>query len=116
MLLLLSRTDQIDDGRNPHEARQILASLESEYDRTYYAGIILERTAKALIKQGSPGASYTAYEQLHQAMDWFEKAEALRPPGHDDAILRWNACARMLMRHPELRPRPKDAFAPVMSE
>jgi tetratricopeptide (TPR) repeat protein len=115
-LLLLSRTDQIEDGRNPQDARQILPSLESEYDRAYYAGIILERTAKALMKQGAPGSSYTAYEKLHEAMEWFEKAQALRPPGHDDAILRWNACARLLMRHPELRPRPKEAFAPVMSE
>ena len=26
----------------------------------------------------------------------FEKAETLQPPGNDDAILRWNACARTL--------------------
>jgi hypothetical protein len=32
-------------------------------------------------------------------MKHFEKAEALRPPGNDDAILRWNTCARLIMRH-----------------
>ena len=35
-------------------------------------------------------------------MELFEQAEALRPPGNDDALLRWNACARMLNRHPEM--------------
>ena len=33
-------------------------------------------------------------------MSWFEKAQALRPPGDDDALLRWNACARLMMRYP----------------
>jgi hypothetical protein len=32
-------------------------------------------------------------------MDWFEKAEPLRPPDHDDAILRWNTCARIIERN-----------------
>jgi hypothetical protein len=31
-------------------------------------------------------------------MGWYEKAEAVRPPANDDAILRWNACARMIAR------------------
>ena len=37
----------------------------------------------------------------------YEQAEALRPTGNDDAILRWNACARLL-RDRELGPRPED--------
>jgi hypothetical protein len=36
-------------------------------------------------------------------MRHFEDAEARRPAGNDDALLRWNACARFLARHPELR-------------
>ena len=32
-------------------------------------------------------------------MEFFEKAESIRPPGNDDAILRWNTCARLIMRH-----------------
>ena len=31
-------------------------------------------------------------------MNWYEKAEAIRPAGNDDAVLRWNACARLIMR------------------
>ena len=37
-----------------------------------------------------------------------EKAEALRPPGNDDTILRWNACVRILIDHPSLGPAPED--------
>ena len=37
-------------------------------------------------------------------------------PGNDDAILRWNTCARILMRNPNLRPKPDEAYEPVMGE
>ena len=33
-----------------------------------------------------------------------EQAEALRPPANDDALLRWNSCARMIMNHPDIAP------------
>jgi hypothetical protein len=42
-------------------------------------------------------------------MGWYEKAAAQRPAGNDEAILRWNTCARLLERHPELRPRAEEA-------
>jgi hypothetical protein len=41
---------------------------------------------------------------FRQAMDCFEKAEAIRPAGNDDAILRWNGCARIIQRN-KLAPR-----------
>ena len=28
-----------------------------------------------------------------------EKAESIRPPGYDDAILRWNTCVRIIARN-----------------
>jgi hypothetical protein len=28
----------------------------------------------------------------------------VRPPENDDALLRWNTCARFIMRHPEIKP------------
>jgi hypothetical protein len=37
-------------------------------------------------------------------MRWYTEAETLRPSGNDDAILRWNTCARVLMENPHLRP------------
>jgi hypothetical protein len=48
-------------------------------------------------------------------MDWYDKAEAVRPTGNDDALLRWNACVRLLARHPELQPGVEDQ-AEVMLE
>ena len=37
-------------------------------------------------------------------MNWFEKAEKMRPAGNDDTILRWNGCARIIIRN-RLEPR-----------
>ena len=44
-----------------------------------------------------PGCQHDAYDYLNEAMDSFEKAETLRPPNNDDAVLRWNTCARIIM-------------------
>jgi hypothetical protein len=41
-------------------------------------------------------------------MHLYEEAERLRQPGNDDPVLRWNACARLIMRHPEIRPAERD--------
>jgi hypothetical protein len=54
-----------------------------------------------------PGSGYDAYEWLREAMTDYEQAEKLRPAGNEDAILRWNACARIIM-HNNLVARPKD--------
>ena len=103
IMLLLAQTDQFGNAAGAHAgARAALASLHSEYDRAYYAGIIAERLAKAQVARG--GASLGAYEWLVEAMNHFERADDLRPAGNDDARLRWNACARFLDSHPHLRP------------
>ncbi|MBV6430577.1 MAG: hypothetical protein IANPNBLG_00691 [Bryobacteraceae bacterium] len=116
VLLLLSRSDQIDEGMSPLRARDVLPRLTAEYDRAYYAGLIHERAAKAIMKRGRPGSSHTVYDHLHLAMECFEMAESLRAHGNDDPILRWNTCARLLMNHPELQPRPREVPEPVTSE
>lgn len=116
IILLLSLTDQIRAGRDPkalEKARVVVQDLGDEYDRAYYTGIICERSAKARLARGGPGSGSVAYDWLRQAMAWYETAEALRPPGYDDAVLRWNACARMIMGDESLRPdedRPVPAF------
>jgi len=105
--LLLAITDRFDRGYalGVSQAHEILARLRDPYERAYYAGIIVERRAKAFLKQNTPGAEFDACELLREAMSWFEKAEGLRPPGNDDALLRWNACARIIMANKlELRP------------
>jgi hypothetical protein len=99
VLLLLAITDRFRTGYavGVTHAQEILARLHNPYERNYYAGIICERRAKALLRLASPGAGFEAYQYLREAMAWFEKAEAMRPSGNDDALLRWNACARVIM-------------------
>jgi hypothetical protein len=103
--LLLAISDQFDELAGAHQrAREVLAHLQSEYDRAYYGGIIAERRAKAHLSRGGTGASVATYEWLLEAMRSYERAEAVRPPGNDDALLRWNACVRFLAQHPRLAP------------
>lgn len=116
VMLTLSLTDQFGQGVSAAAAREILPRLEGEYERTYYSGIICERWASALLRQGSPGAGFTAYQSLREAMELYEKAESIRPPGNDDSILRWNTCARILTRNKELRPRGEEAFEPAFED
>jgi len=91
----------------------VLAQLRDDYERAYYAGIVTERQAKALLKHNSPGAGFDAYEFLREAMDWYEKAESARQPGNDDALLRWNACARIIMAN-RLEPRSEGSNEPAL--
>src|SRR5438046_3045127 len=99
VILLLAITDRFGRGYavGITEATEVLPRLRDPYDRAYYAGIVCERRAKAYLRQGGPGCGFAAYEFLREAMTWYEKAEALRSPGNDDALLRWNACARIIM-------------------
>jgi hypothetical protein len=48
-------------------------------------------------------------------MEWYEKAQAIRREGNDDALLRWNTCVRFLRRNPQIAP-PAQEEQPVMSE
>lgn len=107
VLLVLSLSEQFGEGGGAYEreAKEILQRLESEYERTYYAGIICERRAKELLAHGTLGSGPMVYHLLRDAMAWFEKAEEIRPPGNDDALLRWNTCARIILKN-RLRPPP----------
>jgi len=114
--LLLARTDQFGSEVTVAMAREVLSQIKGDYERAYYAGIILERNGHAHLRQGGPGSSSAAYHSLREAMDHFERAEVLRPPDNDDAILRWNTCARVIMRNPEIRPLPYEEFQPITGE
>lgn len=107
--LLLSLTDRFEEfGDDVRRAREILPRLQDAYERAYYSGIVSERQAKAQLKRGGPGSGYAAHAGLRDAMNSYEKAETLRPPGNDDAILRWNACARIFAERPDLVAAPED--------
>jgi hypothetical protein len=100
--LLLSLTDQFKEGSVKIAAAQkVLGQLQGEYERYYYEGVIFERWAKAQHRQGVPNS--VASEWLLEAMLAFEKAEAIRPPGNDDALLRWNCCVRIIRADEYLR-------------
>jgi hypothetical protein len=115
--MLLALTDEFDhDLACVAEAWEIVARLKDEYERTYYSGIVQERRAKAHLRHGTPGSGPRAYEWLREAMDWYEKAEAIRPPANDDALLRWNACARLIMRDHHLVPVSEAAAEPMFLE
>ena len=108
VLLLLSLTDQFSRQLRVavHHAQELLPRLTDEYEQVYYAGVTCERWAKAQLERGAPG--YAAYEWFRQALDSYEKAQSLSPSGNDDAILRWNTCARILKRNDQIRPKPQD--------
>ena len=99
--LLLALTDRFTKsyGVSDTQVKQLLARIRDEYERAYYSGIFAERRAKAKLSQHTPGCRFQAYELFREAMDWFEKAEAIRPSGNDDALLRWNTCARIIERN-----------------
>lgn len=97
--LVLAMSDRFgkDYAVGDTRVQDYISKIKSEYERTYYTGIIYERRAKATLRRGAVGSESTAYEFFRQAMNWFEKAGEIRPTGNDDAILRWNGCARIIM-------------------
>jgi hypothetical protein len=112
--LLLALTDQFAQGVPVNRPQELLPRLHGEYERAYYTGLIYERKARAQLNQGLPGAKFVAYDLVREAMFWYERAEAIRPPDNDDATLRWNACARSI-KDQRLEPRVEERAA-VTSE
>jgi hypothetical protein len=107
--LLLALTDRFGKGYSVSftQAQEVVPRLHDAYERAYYGGIIRERQGKAQLSHGHLGSGFEAYEFLREAMAYYEEAEAIRPDGNDDALLRWNACARIIMRN-RLEPRPEE--------
>ena len=112
VMLLLAITDQLDQSEDAvRRAREVLPKLTDEYKRHYYAGIISERKAKSILKRGAMGGEAVAHDWFHDALRWYEKAEAIRPQANDEALLRWNTCVRLLQRHELSAPTPDEAEA-----
>jgi hypothetical protein len=107
--LLLALTDRFEKGYgvSDTQAKELLARLKSGYERVYYSGIVAERRAKVKLRQNTPDCRFQAYDFFSEAMHWFEKAEAIRPAGNDEALLRWNTCARIIERN-KLVPREEE--------
>jgi hypothetical protein len=115
--LLLALTDQfVGNPGRISEAWHIVERLGDDYERAYYTGIIWERRAKALLAHETPRGGARAYEWLREAMMNYERAEAMRPANNDDAVLRWNACARLIMQDRHLEPAREEPSEPLLSE
>jgi hypothetical protein len=111
--LVLAITDQFvrPGGTDVGRARALVPRFREAYDRAYYSGVVSERWGKARLNKGDLGRVVRTW--FEEAMTWYEKAEEVRPAGNEDAILRWNACARILARDERLRPRPDDLEPPA---
>ena len=115
--LLLALTDQFDtEAVSAGDAHRVIERMRDAYARAYYTGIVYERRAKAQLLHCTPGFGPRVYGLLRDAMDWYEKAEAIRPAANDDALLRWNACARLIMRDRHLVPRTEERGEPILLE
>jgi hypothetical protein len=99
--MLLAITDEFQgegDAARSARAEAILPKLAEDYARAYYAALIKERRARAYAKHGRGSL---AYDWAVDALHGFDHALTLRPAGNDDAVLRWNACVRLLEHLPE---------------
>jgi tetratricopeptide (TPR) repeat protein len=116
--LLLALTEQFGDEvpRAVSDALTVIERLSDPYERAYYSGIVWERRAKAQLHRGGLGMGPQVYGSLREAMMWYERAEALRPAGNDDALLRWNTCARLIMRDQRFAPVTEDRGEPLFLE
>jgi len=92
----LALTDQFTGETSDRyaDAERAFQQLTDPYERLYYTGLLYERRAKAQLRAGRPAHTVTVL--LEDAMHNYEEAERMRPVGNDDAILRWNRCARLL--------------------
>ena len=112
--LILSLTDQFGGsgtGAAAREARDHIMQLDDEYDRAYYTGIVYERETRAYLERKNVVRS-AAYDGLRHAMERYERAEALRPPGNVDSVLRWNSCVRAIERE-RLEPESAERELPL---
>ena len=115
---VLALTDQLadDHGRIMKAVRDALPRISDAYQRAYYTGIASERSGQALMHRGGMGSGAMAYDALRDAMSWYERAEAIRPPGNDDAILRWNTCARLINGNSQLAPHAEPTYEPALED
>jgi len=100
-MLGLAITDQFaGEGSDRYkEVESLFENLSDPYERHYYQGLLCERRAKAQMRVGRPPQVLTGL--FKEAMLHFEEAEKISPPDNDDAVLRWNRCARLLHQWPE---------------
>lgn len=111
--LILALTDQFATqaaSATARETRNFVTKLANEYERAYYTGIVYERETRSYLERKNVVRS-AAYDGFRHAMEWYERAEALRP-GDVDALLRWNSCVRAIERE-RLEPEARESELPL---
>jgi hypothetical protein len=95
-VLGLALTDRFGEapGARYAEAQEVFGRLRDPYERAFYAGLASEREGKAQLARRVGVRSVLPL--FEQALARYAEAETLRPPGNDDAVLRWNSCVRRL--------------------
>ena len=109
--LLLALTDNFTNELNPSYQKALEAAkrLDDSYCSAYYTGIIYERRAKAHLGQGGPGSGAVAYSWFSKALESYDRALKGCDPDNQDAVLRWNSCARIINEHPDVKPGDTDS-------
>lgn len=103
--LILSVADQYGSAArrvSKVTVKELISRLPTDYQRAYFSGLNAERRALAVMSTSALG--HAVYEWLRTAMEHYERAIEISPESNDDAILRWNTCARILNANPSLGP------------
>jgi hypothetical protein len=118
VMFVLALSDQLVEGHGHtmKTVRETLPRITDAYQRAYYTGIASERSGQTILHRGGMESGAMAYDALRDAMSWYERAEAIRPPGNDDAILRWNTCSRLISGNSHLAPQPESAYEPALED
>jgi hypothetical protein len=109
--LILALTDKFaDNGLEPYfrQAKDMVEQLGDAHCKAYFTGIIYERRGKYHLKQGGPGSGALVFDWLAKAIKAYGEALSDCDPDNQDAVLRWNSCARIINKHPDVRPMHDD--------
>jgi tetratricopeptide (TPR) repeat protein len=96
-VLGLAITDGLEHSVEAFDhAMKVFTKLTSEYERVYHQGVARERLGKAHLARAEALGALTA---LEHALEHFDRASAIAPPGVADSLLRWNRCVRLMHAH-----------------
>jgi len=114
--LCLALCDQfgVSGGASSKAAMELIPRLEGGYAQRYYSGIVCERMAFAALAGTSHAAGHIAYDWFVRAMEHYEAAAAVHPPDNDDALLRWNTCARVMDARSDVHEGHEDPTHPML--
>ena len=114
--LCLALCDQfgVAGGATSKTAMELIPRLDGEYAQRYYAGIVCERMAFAALAGSSHAGGHIAHDWFVRAMEHYEAAARVQPPNNDDALLRWNTCARVINARSDVHEGHDDEMPPML--